>query len=180
MPITPFHFGPAAVAKAGASKQFSFVAFGLTQVIVDIEPVFYISQGMWPIHRFFHTYLGATVVALVVILFGRPLCEGLLGLWNWRLSNTQRAWLRVSSHISITAMVTGALFGGYSHVFLDSIMHSDMHPFAPISEVNGLINIISIDRLHLLCVISAVLGGVVLSVLLIRRKMSVERVAPPA
>jgi membrane-bound metal-dependent hydrolase YbcI (DUF457 family) len=78
------------------------------------------------------------------------------------------------------AMVTGSLFGGYSHVLLDSIMHSDLYPFAPISEVSGLLYIISIERLHQLCVISAVLGGMVLSVLLIRRKMSIERVAPPA
>ena len=180
MPVTPFHFGPAAVVKAAAPKHFSFVAFGLTQVIIDTEPAFYMSLGMWPIHRFFHTYFGATVVALVVILFGRRLCEGLLRLWNWRLSDRQKAWLGVSPHISITAMTTGALFGGYSHVFLDSIMHSDMHPFAPISEGNGLIYIVSVEALHQLCVISAVLGAVVLSVLLIRRKMRVDRVAPPA
>ena len=180
MPVTPFHFGPASVAKAAVSNHFSFVAFGLTQVIIDSEPVFYISQGMWPIHRFFHTYIGATVVALVVIFFGRRLCEGLLRLWNWRLSKSQRAWLGVSPHISMTAMATGALFGGYSHVFLDSIMHSDMHPFAPFSEANGLIYIVSIERLHQLCVISAALGSVLLSVLLIRRKMRVERVVPPA
>jgi len=180
VPVTPLHFGPAAAAKAVSPKHFSFVAFGLTQVIIDIEPAFYISQGMWPIHRFFHTYFGATVVALMVILFGRPVCEGLIRLWNWRLSDSQRSWLAGSPNISLTAMTTGAFFGGYSHVFLDSIMHSDMHPFAPLSKVNGLLYIISIERLHQVCVASAVLGGMVLSVLLIRRKMSVERAAPPA
>jgi len=135
---------------------------------------------MWPIHRFFHTYFGATVVALVVIVFGRRLCEGLLRLWNWRLSDSQKAWLGVSPHISMTAMATGALFGGYSHVFLDSMMHSDMHPFAPIAEVNGLINLVPVAVLHQVCVISAILGGIVLSVVLMRRKMRVDRVAPPS
>ena len=180
MPVTPFHFGPATVAKAVSPKHFSLVAFGLTQVVIDIEPIFYISQGMWPIHRFFHTYIGATAVAVFVILFGRRICEGLLRLWNWRLSDDQRSWLGVNPRISRAAMTTGALFGAYSHVFLDSIMHSDMRPFAPLSDENGLLYIISIDRLHQVCAISAIVGVTVLLIFLVRRKMGVERAAPPA
>lgn len=180
MPLTPFHFGPATVVKASSPKYFSLAAFGLTQVIIDIEPIFYISQGMWPIHRFFHTYIGATAVAVFVILFGRRICEGLLRLWNSRLSDDQRAWLGLNTRISSTAMITGALFGAYSHVFLDSIMHSDVRPFAPVSDDNKLLYIISIERLHQVCTVTAILGGTVLLVLLVRRKMGVERAAPPA
>lgn len=180
MPVTPFHFGPATAVKAMAPKHFSLVAFGLTQLVIDIEPVFYILRGMWPIHRFFHTYLGATAVALVVVIFGKPICEGVLRLWNWRLSESQRTWLGVNPKISFAAAISGAFFGAYSHVLLDSIMHSDMLPFAPFADQNGLLYIISIERLHEVCALAGILAGVVLLVLLVRRKMSVERAAPSA
>ena len=180
MPVTPFHFGPATVVKAVAPEHFSFVAFGLTQLIIDIEPIFYISRGMWPIHRFFHTYLGATAVALVVILFGKPICEAALRLWNWRLSECQRKWFGVTPEISFTAATIGAFFGAYSHVFLDSIMHSDMRPFAPFSDVNGLLYMISIERLHEVCALAGILGGMVLLVLLVRRKMNADKTVPSA
>lgn len=175
MPVTPFHFGPAALVKAATPKYFSFVTFGLTQVVIDIEPVFYVFRDMWPIHRFFHTYLGATSVAVVVILFGRPICEAILRLWNWRLSDAQRPWLGVRPKISLPAASIGAFFGAYSHVLLDSVMHSDMRPFAPFSDKNGLLYIISIERLHEACVIAGILGTIVLIVLLIRRKLAAER-----
>ncbi len=180
MPVTPFHFGPAAVAKAIAPRHFSFVAFGLTQVIIDIEPVFYISQGMWPIHRFFHTYLGATAVAVVVALFGKPVCEAVLRVWNWRLSESQRTWLGVNPKIPFTAVTIGALFGAFSHVLLDSVMHSDIRPFAPFSDANDLLYIISIERLHEVSALAGILGGVSLLVLLVRRKMKVEQTARSA
>jgi membrane-bound metal-dependent hydrolase YbcI (DUF457 family) len=48
--------------------------------------------------------------------------------------------------------------GTYSHVLLDSIMHSDMQPVAPVSHANALLHVISVDSLHLVCVISGVLG----------------------
>ena len=126
MPITPFHFGPATAVKAAMPNKFSFVAFGLSQVIIDMEPLFYMSQGLWPIHRFFHTYVGATVVAVLVAIPGKPICEWILRLWNGRLSARQRFWLGANPRISLSAAASGALFGGYSRVLLDSIMHADM------------------------------------------------------
>ena len=175
MPVTPFHFGPAALAKAGAAKYFSLVSFALTQIIIDIEPVFYIWQGMWPIHRFCHTYLGATLVAIVVALCGRPVCREVLRFWNWRLNEQQQSWLGVQTQIPMRAVVIGAFFGAYSHVLLDSVMHSDMHPFAPFSDENGLLFIVSIKLLHGLCALAGALGGVALVVMLIRRKRLAER-----
>ncbi len=148
---------------------FSFVVFGLTQVVIDIEPAYYMARWLWPIHRFFHTYLGATLVAIVVILFGKPICESILRLWNSSLSEPQRAWLGVKPKISTMAAVIGAFFGSYSHVFLDSIMHSDMHPLAPFSNDNSLLYIISIERLYAACFLAGIFGGMVLLILLAKR-----------
>lgn len=171
MPVTPFHFGPAALAKAITPRCFSFIVFGLTQVVIDTEPLYYMARGAWPIHRFFHTYLGATVVAVLAAFAGRPLCEGVLRLWNRRLSPTQRDWLGVASTISFAAAATGAFFGAYSHVLLDSIMHSDMRPLAPLSNGNSLLHVASIEHLYISCAGLGAAGGVMLLRLLARRRM---------
>lgn len=175
MPVTPFHFGPATVLKAATPRYFSFVAFGLTQLVIDTEPLFYMAQGAWPIHRFFHTYLGATVVALLIVFVGKPLCEWILRLWNSRLSTSQRIWLGVDPRISLAGAVTGGFFGGYSHVLLDSIMHSDMQPFAPFSNKNGLLYIISTEHLYILCTTFGIVGGTMLLIVLARKKLVAEK-----
>ena len=171
MPITPFHLGTGATFKALSPKYCSFTMFGFTQVIIDTEPLYYMVQGLWPIHRFFHTYLGATLVAVLCILLGKPVCEAVLRVWNWRLDPSQRQWLHIEPKISWPAAATGAFLGAYSHVLLDSIMHTDSRPFAPFSDANGMLHIISITQLHIVCVGSGIVGGLVLLVLLLRRKM---------
>jgi hypothetical protein len=170
MPITPFHFGPPTVLKAIAPGYFSFVTFGLTQVLIDIEPIFYIANGEWPIHRFFHTYLGATIVALFIVFFCKKPGNMILVIWNSRLSESQRKWLYLDPNIPITASITGAFFGGYSHVFFDSIMHHDMKPFAPITEANVLLHVISVYHLHVVCLTLGVVGGLILLFRLIVNK----------
>lgn len=162
MPVTPLHVGPGAILKALAPGYFSFTAFGFTQVIIDLEPLYYISRGEWPIHRFFHTYLGSTAVAVVVVLVGRPICEMLLRIWNRRLDPGQKRWLYVEPKISVLAAATGAISAAYSHVLLDSVMHSDLRPFAPLSDANGLLYIISVDQLHVVCLGLGVVGGIML------------------
>ncbi len=175
MPVTPFHFGPAATVKAVAGGHFSLVMFALSQAVIDFEPFIYMAQGMWPIHRFLHTYLGATLVALVAAFVGKPLCEWALRLWNARLSDSQRKWLGVNAHITTTAAIMSALFGAWSHVLLDSFMHSDIRPWAPLSDHNGLLRLISIDHLYILCALFGMLGGIVLLVLEYRSRRRIRK-----
>jgi membrane-bound metal-dependent hydrolase YbcI (DUF457 family) len=56
----------------------------------------------------------------------------------------------------------GAFVGTYSHVLLDSVMHSDMRPLAPLSDSNALLHVITVESLHLACVLAAVLGVLLL------------------
>ena len=170
MPITPLHFGPAAAAKAVTPKYFSFAVFGFTQLVIDMEPAYYMAQGLWPIHRFFHTYLGATLVAVFAVVVGKPIFELLIRWWNRRLSSRQRDWLGIQEGIPMTAAVSGALFGAYSHVLLDSVMHPDLRPFAPWSNTNGLLHVISNGQLNLLCAGLGVIGGILFLLMLLRRK----------
>jgi membrane-bound metal-dependent hydrolase YbcI (DUF457 family) len=64
--------------------------------------------------------------------------------------------------------------GGYSHVLSDGIKHSDIRPFAPFSNYNGLLHMGSIGNLHLLTVSIGIFGGIMLIVILPRRKLVAE------
>jgi membrane-bound metal-dependent hydrolase YbcI (DUF457 family) len=158
MPFTPFHFGPGLAVKVAAPRYFSFSVFVFSQVLIDVEPLYYLLRGEAPVHRFFHTYLGATAIAAASYLLGRPLCA--LGLavfrrtFGWRMSDLLEA-MRL---ISPTAAMSAAIIGAYSHVALDCIMHAEMHPLAPWSDVNPLFGSISVSELHLYCIVAGVVG----------------------
>ena len=177
MPITPIHLGPALVAKAIAPRHFSFLIFGITQVAIDSEVAFHLLRGNWPIHRLFHTYLGATVVAVLTVAAGRPLLVWAIGLWNRLVAPTAESVLRIEPRIPLAAALSGALIGGYSHVLLDSIVHSDVRPFAPLSDSNALFRLTSASHLVLGCVALGALGGVALAIAHLRRKRAAGRMS---
>jgi membrane-bound metal-dependent hydrolase YbcI (DUF457 family) len=56
------------------------------------------------------------------------------------------------------ALLTGAFIGTYSHVALDSFMHSDMVPFWPWSTAHSLPGIVSTETLHLFCGVTGLIG----------------------
>ena len=170
MPFTPFHLGPALAVKAAAPRYFSFLVFGLTQVVIDSEVALYILAGGWPVHRLFHTYLGATLVAAITVVLGRPLLEWAVRLWNRMVAPDGEGFLRIEPRIPLVAALSGALIGGYSHVLLDSIMHSDVRPFAPWSDSNALLRLISADHLVLACVGVGVLGTAALLAARLRQR----------
>jgi membrane-bound metal-dependent hydrolase YbcI (DUF457 family) len=65
--------------------------------------------------------------------------------------------------------IGGAFVGTYSHVFFDSIMHSDMQPLAPLIEANSLLHVITVDALHLACMLSGLLGILLMYVMFLVR-----------
>ena len=116
MPITPIHMGPALAAKAVAPRYFSFLVFGITQVAIDAEAAFYLITDDPPYHRLLHTYFGATLVALLAVVIGRPLLERVLGLWNRPVRADRESLPWIEPRVPLVAAVSGALIGGYSHV----------------------------------------------------------------
>ena len=158
MPFTPFHFGPGLLFKPFLNRYFSFTIFVFTQFIIDLEPLYFILHGDAYIHRFFHTYLGSLVAALIAVIIGKPICQWSIRLWNTRLDDKQKRWLAVSTDISWLTAVNSSLLGAFSHVLLDSFMHSDIKPFAPFSDENGLLQLISLDQLHFFCLVAGIMG----------------------
>lgn len=151
MPITPFHFGPGALLHAVAPKQVSFLSFCAANVFIDFESLYNLVFQRHPVHAFFHTYIGATLVtATVVLLF--------LGLRSF----ASRFWLPnplLWRELSSKQVAIGAALGAYSHVVLDSVMHRDIQPLSPFAFSNLLLGAISLSTLHLACLACGALGG---------------------
>jgi len=148
MPFTPFHLGPGALFKAIGGDRFSFIIFGGSQILMDLEPLVRIIRGDAVLHGISHTVLGAFVIALASAAAGRPIGNAVL-----RHSSTE------ARPIGWAVATASAFIGTYSHIALDAVMHRDMNPFWPIAYGNNLLGLIPLGRLHVLCVMSGVLGA---------------------
>lgn len=150
MPLTPFHFGPGAALHALAPGHVSFLAFCGANVLIDIESLYNLVHHRHPVHAFFHTYVGATLVVIAVCLLfvGARWFAG-----RFRLPDLLR-WRQ----LSFGQVATGAALGGYSHVVLDSVMHVDIRPLAPFAASNALLGIVSLSTLHIACLALGALG----------------------
>ena len=157
MPFTPLHFGPGFALKSLGGRWFSVTVFCFAQILIDLEPAWFMLAGDDHIHRFLHTYVGATLAGLAAAV-AKPACEYALRLWNSRLSPAQARWLGAPAAISWTAALCGGLLGGWSHVLLDSLMHADMRPLSPWDERNALLFAVHLDTLYLGCVLAGVAG----------------------
>ncbi|XLZ69956.1 hypothetical protein ABT364_26050 [Massilia sp. SR12] len=159
MPITPFHFGPGAAIHAIAPERISFLGFCAANVLIDLESLYFLSTQQFPVHRFFHTYIGATLVALMTVVLFLAARSFARRFWLPDLLKWQA--LRISS------VAAGAVLGTFTHIVFDSIMHSDMLPFAPFSDANPMYRIVSLTALHWFCVAAGVLG---LAILFFKKK----------
>ena len=152
MPFTSLHFGPGAALHAASPARVSFLAFCAANVLVDVEPLYYMLTGQYPLHRFFHTYAGVSlVIALTVALFMSLRRQSRLpNPFGWK-------------DLQPGPVAMGAVLGGCSHIALDGVMHDDIRPLAPFSDANALYQLVSIDTLHLLCLGAGAVGLVVLA-----------------
>ena len=164
MPFTPFHMGPGILVKAILQGSFSLMVFGWAQIVMDIQPLFVLITGNGQLHGFSHTYIGATLLAVFSALSGKYLSEiGLKLLGISRKGNP----IKIRWWISFLS----AFIGTYSHVALDSIMHSDVDPYYPLPKENGLLALINVHQLHQLCIYSAMVGAMIYySVQYVRKK----------
>jgi hypothetical protein len=165
VPVTPFHFGPGAALHAIAPKHLSFIAFCIANVLIDLESLHNLRNDNYPVHAFFHTYIGASVVVVATLLLfvaARKLGHVLPNAFGWQ-------------QLTASQVLVGAAAGAYSHVVLDSIMHGDMAPLAPFSQHNALLAIVSLEALHWLCAISGLLAVLVIGGRILKESRNNER-----
>jgi len=151
MPFTPLHMGPAMAFKWIGKDHFSLVGFGVTQIVLDIEPLVAMLRGTGVLHGWSHTWLGATVLGAGVALLGGPVCRRLLGIGRKLADREGMTWLQWPP-LRRHALVSGALVGAWSHVALDSVMHHDLHPFSPWSQAQPWLHALGPDALNLGCI----------------------------
>ena len=152
--------GAALIVKPGLNRNISVITFGLAQIAMDIEPGIGMLTGAEVLHGPTHTILGALVMACMVMLIAPMCCNYLLSKWNKEVTYHRLPWLVQSESTSKTAVTVGAFFGTLSHVVLDSLMHHDIHPLAPISQANPLSGLVSHDGVYQLCALAGVVGAV--------------------
>ena len=156
MPFTPYHFGPGLLLKTVFQRHFSFTSFVATNVVIDVETLYYLVTRQYPVHRQMHTFLGS-------ILTGLAVAGLLLLVFRWLASNdVARLWDSpspwVQAEFNPVGVLAGGLVGGASHTVLDSVMHRDLVPFGPVTDWNPFLGVIGLDALHLGCVIAGVVA----------------------
>lgn len=162
MPITPFHLLAATPLKAIAPQKFSWSVFALVNILIDLEPIAYFLITLNPAHRFFHTIIGASLIAVLGATYGRRFCEIAIRIWNDEIKSK---WLTFEVNISKVAAWNGALIGAWSHLLLDCFMHDDIKPLHPFTDSNTLLGMLSIPILHSICVASGLIGLVAIFLL---------------
>jgi len=135
--------------------------FGWTQIIMDIQPLIVLITGKGHLHGFSHTYIGAFLIAIFSAVTGKYLSEFFLVRYKVAEMDLKIHWL--------VALIS-AVIGSTSHVVIDSIMHSDMQPFAPFFIDNQILGLLSIPTLHKFCLYSGLLGALIFYTTIFLRK----------
>ena len=156
MPFTPFHLGPGALLKAVGGDRFSFTIFAGSQILMDVEPLIRIVRGDAVLHGISHTLLGAFAIACASVAVGVS------------ASNLALRYCGIEGRVGWMTAAASAFIGTYSHVALDALMHSDMRPFWPIVNDNPLLGLVSLTTLHVACIGTGLLGGVIIALRIAR------------
>jgi membrane-bound metal-dependent hydrolase YbcI (DUF457 family) len=155
MPITPFHGGLGLLCKPALGRRFSFTIFVATQVVIDLESGYFLLTRQYPVHRFLHTFVGASLACLFVAVVLRRPCQALLRAVP---DDVWPRWLERSVEISGPTALRSAFVGMLGHVVPDAIMHADARPFAPFSDGNPFLRLMDVGDLHLAFVAIGALG----------------------
>ena len=164
MPLTPFHWS-ILVFGFLLMDLFYIPVLAVSSVLMDIEPFYhmFISPAAdGTLHGFFHTYLGATVLALVVgfmFVAQRKPIDKIMA--RFKLNQTK---------ISVKSIYSSSLLAAYSHIFLDSLMHSDLVPFWPFTHLNPFLGLIPAGSIYLITGVGLLLSGMVYLLILLENR----------
>lgn len=149
MPFTPFHLGPGLFLGLLALRWLDLPTVLVASVLVDIRTALVFFRALnGPLHGPFHTFLGATLLGVVLIVVTLPLRPTL---------DSVLVWVRLPQDPSVTRIIAGAFVGVWLHIILDAILYADMAPLAPFSG-NPLLGQISATAIYIGCFIAGTLG----------------------
>jgi len=159
VPFTLFHFGPGLLLKSAAPRQLSILSYAAANVVIDLESLYHLLHHDWPVHRWAHTFVAASLIGTAV---GLVLS---IALRRAAAQDTPRA-PAFSGELNQIALIVGGFLGGVTHPLLDGLMHPDIRPFQPFTDANPLLGAVSLPLLLRLCVGTGLLG---VTILLFRR-----------
>ena len=149
MPFTLFHWGPSSWIGLMLFKIFDFPTLLIASVIVDIEPFCIIFFNLdYPLHGFFHSFLGGSVVAVLTAII-------LYYLKDW--IKKIMAIFKLVQDSSFNKILWTSFFGVYFHLLLDAFLYKDMKPFYPL-ENNPFLGLFSSQQIYLFCSLSFLVG----------------------
>jgi hypothetical protein len=123
VPSTPYHLGPALLFGLLFLSFIDFPTFLVANVIVDIEPFLVLTLNLnYPLHGFFHSFIGGTLVAVLLALMMHQIRDRLSPLLSF---------LKLEQKISFMRILVAAFSGIYIHILLDSRIYTDIQPFYP-------------------------------------------------
>jgi len=123
MPLTPYHFGPGLFIGLLFLSFIDFPTFLIASVIVDIEPFFVLFFNLnYPLHGFFHSFLGGTIIALILTVIMTKIREFFTPLMTF---------FKIEQEISFKKILCASLLGIYIHILFDSPIYTDIRPFFP-------------------------------------------------
>ena len=175
MPFTPLHMGPGLLTKAILQSSFSLMIFGWSQIIMDIQPLLVMVTGRGDLHGISHTIIGATVIAIFSAITGKYFSEYVFVWLDKDFTEFQKSIFDLPKFISYKVAFLSAFIGTYSHVLLDSLMHSDLRPLFPISDNNALLNLTSYKGLNGICVYSGAVGTILYFVIRVKIALTLRR-----
>lgn len=159
MPFTPFHMGLALVIKPLARRHFSVLTFGIAQVSMDLEPLLGMLKDSHPLHGWSHTLLGALAIGAAVGATAPFVLRPTMTFLCRKASHNGLDWLLDRRMPSRVAVWTGALFGTFSHVLLDGLIHHDMQPLAPFGSASPWLGLVEHDNLYSICATAGAAGA---------------------
>ena len=151
MPFTPFHLGPSLLVGLLVFPLLYLPAFLIGSIIVDVEPLGFLLLGLPVQHLFFHTFIGATIIALVLSIILLPF-RGVLNVLMTKIHLPQS-----TTPIGLT---TATLLGAYSHVLLDAFLYPEMQPFWPLLG-NPFLGLVSSSTVYLFCTVCFICAVIV-------------------
>lgn len=149
MPFTPYHFGPALLLGILLFPFIDFATIVIASVILDLEPLAVIFFDLpMPLHSFFHTYLGASIVAIILAI----------GIYPFRKHLNEIASIfGLKQESSFRHIISSSFIGTYSHVLLDSFLYAEMNPFFPIIG-NPFLGLLTNGFVYTLCLVLGIIG----------------------
>ena len=131
MPFTPYHLGPALFVGLLLLNFIDLPTFLIASVILDVEPFLVLALNLnYPLHGFFHSFLGGTLVAVPLALVMYRVRDKFSPLLSF---------FKLEQKVSFKRILAAALSGVYLHILLDLLGYTDIQPFYP-SNYNPFLN----------------------------------------